>query len=497
MKKCFMYSIAVLMLTAGFSNAQSLEEYQRQQQAEMQKIAEQQAESLSHLQKDFTDYISKRDQEWADYLRKEWENYEAFSGMKAPERPKPVTIPIFKPTVVPDDEEVVLKAIPPAKPVVIDTPPVEPVCKPVLDSLPTHKASFEFHGRKCCVPYDIPLTQLAFSAVNQEAIANFWESASATEYAYTVAALLQYQKDMYLNDYAYLKFCYAFAENLYPNDPNRARLLTWFVLVRSGFGVRIAYQNSQLALLLPSLQNVYRLTYLNLGGVNYYVYPSMKAERFFTYEKDYLTTGRRFDFNVMLPIQFAEREVFKSVSFTFEDQDYTLRLSYDPDLIEFYKNYPQVDLGIYFNAAVAVPLNETLSSSIIPIIAEMDEKRAVSFILKFVQTAFHYKTDPEQFGREKYFFADELFYYPYSDCEDRSVLFAYLVRELLGLKVIGLVYSDHVAAAVAFTVPVSGSYYVYENRKYFVTDPTYINAPIGMSMPKYRNETPAICRIGN
>ena len=46
---------------------------------------------------------------------------------------------------------------------------------------------------------------------------------------------------------------------------------------------------------------------------------------------------------------------------------------------------------------------------------------------------------------------DEPLFYPYSDCEDHSVLFAYLVRELPGLEVIGLDYPGHVATAVRFS----------------------------------------------
>ena len=67
-----------------------------------------------------------------------------------------------------------------------------------------------------------------------------------------------------------------------------------------------------------------------------------------------------------------------------------------------------------------------------------------------MQTAFDYKTDGDQFGYEKPFFVDELFYYPYSDCEDRAVLYSYLVRTLMGLDVVLLEYPNHMATAVLF-----------------------------------------------
>ena len=82
---------------------------------------------------------------------------------------------------------------------------------------------------------------------------------------------------------------------------------------------------------------------------------------------------------------------------------------------------------------------------------------AVNVLLRFVQTGFSYLTDSEQFGREKFMFPEETLSYPYSDCEDRSFLFAYLVSSLLGLDVIGLDYPGHVATAVKFSSPVSPS----------------------------------------
>ena len=114
------------------------------------------------------------------------------------------------------------------------------------------------------------------------------------------------------------------------------------------------------------------------------------------------------------------------------------------------------------------------------------EEEQVNFLLRFVQNAFKYKTDDQQFGGEKYLFADETLYYPYSDCEDRSVLFAYLVREIVGLEVVGLMYPGHAATAVKFTRNVPGDYISYKGNKYTLCDPTYVNATYGMIIPDVR-----------
>ena len=81
---------------------------------------------------------------------------------------------------------------------------------------------------------------------------------------------------------------------------------------------------------------------------------------------------------------------------------------------------------------------------------------------------------------------EETLLYPYSDCEDRSILFSFLVNNLTGLKVVGLDYPEHIATAVKFNTPVKGDAINHNGARYVVCDPTYINADVGMTMPKYK-----------
>lgn len=50
------------------------------------------------------------------------------------------------------------------------------------------------------------------------------------------------------------------------------------------------------------------------------------------------------------------------------------------------------------------------------------EREAAELLLHYLHRAFPYKTDEAQFGIERTLFAEEMYYYPYSDCEDRSIL---------------------------------------------------------------------------
>ena len=126
----------------------------------------------------------------------------------------------------------------------------------------------------------------------------------------------------------------------------------------------------------------------------------------------------------------------------------------------------------------------------------MNEVNAVNLLLRFVQTAFDYKTDQDQFNREKYMTPEETLFYSYSDCDDRAILFTILVKDLLGLEVVGLRYSQHLATAVSFNnESVEGDYHYSDGKKFIVADPTYINATVGLTMPKYSTEKPEIIRL--
>ena len=75
------------------------------------------------------------------------------------------------------------------------------------------------------------------------------------------------------------------------------------------------------------------------------------------------------------------------------------------------------------------------------------------------------------------------------------MLYAVLVRDLLGLDAVLLDYPNHIASAVHFTEEVTGDYILLgEGNKYIICDPTYIGAPVGACMEQYKQVAPEIIR---
>jgi hypothetical protein len=81
-------------------------------------------------------------------------------------------------------------------------------------------------------------------------------------------------------------------------------------------------------------------------------------------------------------------------------------------------------------------------------------------------------------------FAEEALYYNKSDCEDRAVLFAYLVKKLFGISSVGVLYSNYMTTALY--IPMKGDSVPVGKRRFVIADPSYINANIGDLMENYR-----------
>ena len=150
--------------------------------------------------------------------------------------------------------------------------------------------------------------------------------------------------------------------------------------------------------------------------------------------------------------------------------------------------YPQVSYEVYFNTPLDTQTLRDIETSVKPYLDGKKMSFGINFLLRFVQSAFGYDRDQEQFGKEKVMFAQETLYYDKSDCEDRATLYARLVKRLFGLSVVGVKYANHMATALY--IPLKGASVKVHSRRYVIADPTYINANVGEAMPKYRSVIP-------
>jgi len=483
----------ILCFLPNMLRAQTFEEFKKQRGQEFQQYKENETRKMQELRNKYDEYVKAREQEFADYLKKEWESFQTFKGIPVPESPKPEVIPVYTPPPPAERKPENITKIPVIRK---DIPESEekPTARlnPLISKIEPGEflkadLNFLFYGAKVLLDFDKALVIPAPKPVNEDAISLYWKQACKTNYNNLVNQLLQYKNLLGLNDWGYYQLVRQTAQKISLPDPNSQRLLTWFLLTRSGYRAKISYAEEQTCVIIPTDQVMYGKDYLTISQTNYYFLDPIGSNVIHTYARDYPDATRVFDFNIDQALKLGDNTEEKTFSFSFNNQPYQVKIAINANVISFYNDYPLVNMNVYFDAAVERIAVESLADALLPLLKPMTEVEKVNFLLKFVQTAFEYKVDQDQFGKEKYFFVEELFHYPYSDCEDRSVLFAFLVNELLDMKVIGLGFDGHVAAAVHFSekAGIEGSYFVFRNDKFIITDPTYINAPAGLAMPQY------------
>lgn len=362
-------------------------------------------------------------------------------------------------------------------------------------------ARFEFYGTLITLRYDSAMKVIPMKKVDAKAISTFWEKQSKSDYENILKQLKFYRNSLSLNDWGYHLLVYKTGEKIFgQRDKNNIKLFSWFILSKSGFESKIGYNSNNVFLLIPSKNNLFGISFLNINGRKYYALSFdgkvTKMGSIFTYRAKYPGSEDLMDYGIYKTPEIEKKVKTKDLKFKYRGKPYSIPVKYNKSVADFFEYYPQTEFEVYFNASVSPEAGYSMIKGLRPIISGKTEGEAVNIIMRFVQTAFKYKTDNGQFGREKYLLPDETLFYPYSDCEDRSILFAYLVRSLLDLEVVGLHYPGHMATAVRFKDGIRGDFVTYKGKKYIVCDPTYVNADIGMAMPKYKRVNPKVIKIG-
>jgi hypothetical protein len=245
--------------------------------------------------------------------------------------------------------------------------------------------------------------------------------------------------------------------------------------------VKIGYSGNEITLMIPAIQLVYDYSYVTLDDIKYYLTNNI-VSNLYTYEQDFEGANNPFNLGFNETLNLPNERKSRQLAFEYKGQKHNIAVPYNQNMVDFYNSYPPLDIGHYFNTPVSTQTASSLQEQFDNIISEHSEEEKANILLTFIHQAFPYKTDDDQFGREKYFYVEDIFSWSHCDCEDRSVLYSYLIKNLVGLDVIGINAPGHVFTAVEFK-RLFGDYIEYNNKNLIICDPTYIGAEIGRVMP--------------
>ena len=531
-KVAFILSLIVAIPMVAQDPMESFEQFRKQQEKSFGDFREKTQEEYDLFRKRVND-------EYAEFMRRAWAEFPAFDAeepveeksiepvyYEEPEQPQasqPQPDQPVQPAQPTPDEETPAEPVPaepepivhedisqltvpqkglePApvpiavKPTVIIIPMPEPAPEPIapveVKEAPFKRVSIAYYGSLITIGFPED-DHFKLNGSDENAIADGWKELADSKYDITVKTALDARKSSALCDWAYMDMLRRACEKQYGKG-NEATLAQAFLLVQSGYRIRIGNDNGKLQLLVASQYDIYGLKYFVLDNTKFYVVSGDKNTRMHICESKY---GKE----KALSMQIAQLPKFSNDATPkrtlTSKKGVAATVSVNKNLIDFFNNYPQAcykgDYTTRWAAYANTPLDKSIKNALYPslkkVIENMNERQKVEILLNWVQTAFEYQVDDKVWGHDRAFFAQETLYYPYCDCEDRAILFSRLVRDLVGLDVVLLYYPGHLAAAVGFTNEERGDYLTYKNRKYVVCDPTYINAGVGRTMPGMNNQ---------
>ena len=488
--------VLTLPVSAYSQEIESFEEFNRKRQERFDVFNEQR-------RKEFEEFRRKRNEEFAKYMRGKWDSVDT-----NPLTPKPKD-EIVPPVVVPKNEPAPVNTEP--KPIhvveVVPVPEPEPQPEPIdpIEEVPLTpvtpvqpSVSFTFFGTIDKVRFD-KKNSIHLPSLNENAIADAWLQLSEEAYTNLIHDCLELREKYELCDWAYLQMLRDVSESVCGKGTNESVLLMAYVYCQSGYQMRLAIDGQKLQLLVASRHQIFGLPYFELHATNFYPFlregdsindevkicavsfPQEKAMSLF------VPNAQEFAVN------YKGQRTIRSERYP----DVAATVKVNQNLMSFYNTYPTSMLddnvmtrwAMYANTPLVKDVKEQLYPQLRPLVSGKSQLDAVNILLNWVQTGFEYEYDDKVWGGDRAFFAEESLNYPYCDCEDRSILFTRLVRDLLGLKCILVFYPGHLAAAVCFTDSVNGDYIQLDGRRYIVSDPTYIGAPVGLTMPDMDNQT--------
>ncbi len=353
-----------------------------------------------------------------------------------------------------------------------------------------------FYTEKLTIAYDTELLNAVCSTVDEKNMSGFYRQLERKDYRILLNDLLQKKEQLQLNDWLFYQLLQQSIAEIFQKKSRLERdLLVWFFLSQSGFDTRLAYLQQRAHLYVHTTDEVFEMSMIQDGERAYVNLTNSMAAQPNKQQPLYLLLfvakpqGKAFSFQLASLPKLASVPQRQKLQFNYRRQSIALEITYDKTPVDIMAEYPLIAEQAYLE----IPMSETLSTSLIPqlqdLISSKTTLQALELLLAFTRSAFNYKEDREAFGKNKPMIVEELFFYAYSDCEDRTALFYTLVKKLLDLPMIIVAFPDHLTVAVAIDAALTGVTIEHDNRRYYICDPTgpVNSSEVGVFPKEYEN----------
>jgi len=336
--------------------------------------------------------------------------------------------------------------------------------------------------------------------VDSEDVADAMERFTKPQFDNMLYDCLSERKHHNFADWAYYQMLIQLTDKFYGKGTNEAILVRAFLYSQSGYKMRLGHDGTRLYMLIASRHYIYGKEYTYMDGESFYLLDGKglanikMCEAAFPKES---SLSLQMTAVQELSANFMPERTIKSLF----NPDFCFTIKSNKNYIDFYETYPASTVNNNFMTRWAMyannPLEKTITDQLYPQMQAklqgLSKTEAVQQLLWWMQgdtypsmeehtNCFKYEYDENVWGRDRAFFGEETLFYPYCDCEDRSILLSHLIRDLVGLDVVLVYYPGHLAMAVHFDEDVEGDYVMCNGKKFIICDPTFIGSRLGDTM---------------
>jgi hypothetical protein len=312
---------------------------------------------------------------------------------------------------------------------------------------------------------------------NEASIVNYYHKLLETDYATLLNDLEHKREALKLNDWMYYGLLRSSVNQIFSgHSAFEKELIAWFLMSHSGYDTRLMYTAETAYLYIYVAEEVFELPFIredrrNFTYIPYPVRYPVVARGAFLLDFTAMRGGKALSFQWKDFPDFPAKPLEKKLQLRHRDTLYDIGVTIDRTLVEIIANQPILDEATYFRTPMSPLLAQSLLPQLERIISGKSRQEALEILVSFTRSSFSYQDDKVAFGRSKPMIAEELFFYPHSDCEDRAVLLFHLIKSLLHLEVIVIAFPDHISIGIEAGIPCAAAIN-YRDRKYCICDPT-------------------------
>jgi len=339
-------------------------------------------------------------------------------------------------------------------------------------------ANFSFYSETIELRYEKSIILDTPIDVNEKGIVDFYNGLEDLPFRPLLHQFFRMRKKFDLNSYLYYELVNTSVEKIFTEkSKNYKTLVKWYLLAQSGMDVRLTHYAQQIFLYAYTEEAIYDVPIIQLQNKEFINLTDLHGNisnegiSFFVVEFAPNPKGKAMSFQLATLPNFKPNPIVKKIVFAHRNELYRIEIEVDKTLIDLMHSYPLTNPFFY----IETPLSASIRKSLLPKLRELlknkTEQESIKFLLSLTRTAFQYKTDINNFGRNKPMIPDEALFYSHSDCEDRSALFYALAKELIDAPIIVVDYPEHLTIGVSLENNIGKPLY-HNGKRYTICDPT-------------------------